>query len=301
MSERARRQELADFLRTRRARLSPAAVGLPPGGRRRTPGLRREEVAQLAGVGVTWYTWLEQGRDIRVSTQVLDAIARALRLEPDERTHLFQLASPEPPPSPPPAHQIVSPALQLVLDSLTPSLAHIVGRRWDVLAWNDAARAVLGDFATMSARERNTVWRMFLREETRRLVVDWAAHAQRLLAQFRADSAPYAGDPWFGELIEHLERASPEFRAWWPRHDVLGSMEGRVDFDHPEAGRLLLQYTVFQVYDAPELKLVVYTPLPQTGSAQRIERLIATRGTSHYGGADPSVGSATPQRRHILS
>jgi len=273
MSEHARRQELADFLRTRRERLDPAAVGLPPGGRRRTPGLRREEVAQLAGVGLTWYTWLEQGRDIRASAQVLDGIARALRLEPDERTHLVQLATPDPAPGAPSASESVSPALQLVLDSLGTSLAYIVGRRWDVLAWNGAAAAVLGDFTTMAPRERNTLWRLFLRAETRRMVVEWEAHAQRVLAQFRGSTAPYAGDPWFSALIDELQCASPEFRAWWPRHDVLGSLEGRVTLDHPTAGPLALQYTTFQVHDAPDLKLIVYTPLPGTGSAERIERL----------------------------
>ena len=292
MNERARRQELADFLRTRRERLCPAVVGLPAGGRRRTPGLRREEVAQLAGVGLTWYTWLEQGRNIRVSPQVLDGIARALCLEPDERMHLVQLAGPDPMQGTPPASETVNPALQLVLDSLVASVAYIVGRRWDVLAWNAAAAAVFGDFATMTPRERNTLWRLFLREETRRLVVEWEAHAQRLLAQFRASTAPYAGDPWFRALIAELERASPEFRAWWPRHDVLGSLEGRVTLAHPDEGPLALQYTTFQVHDAPDLKLIVYTPLPGTGSAARIARL-GQRST----GAAAVLTDARPESR----
>lgn len=203
--QRERRDALAGFLRARRERLTPAQVGLPPGFRRRTPGLRREEVAQLADVGTTWYTWLEQGRDVRPSAVVLDALADALRLDRDERSYLFALAGrllPAAPVTAPVAH--VSPALQTVLDSLDPNPAFVRGWRWDVYAWNRAACAVFADFAALPAGERNIVRLLFTDPQARERWEDWEGIARATLALFRADHGRHADDPAFAALIADL-------------------------------------------------------------------------------------------------
>ncbi|MBO0796283.1 MAG: helix-turn-helix domain-containing protein, partial [Ktedonobacteraceae bacterium] len=186
MNDVERRKELADFLRTCRARLSPTDVGLPPGVRRKTVGLRREEVAQLANVGVTWYTWLEQGRDIHVSRQILESLAQGLRLNIDERTYLFSLAKHPLLPVSDGQREEISPLLQRFLDQLGANPAYIIGRRWDVLAWNRAACMVLGDFRAMPPEQRNIVRFVFTDQELRRRMLDWEGVAQRVLAQFRA-------------------------------------------------------------------------------------------------------------------
>lgn len=290
MDDERRRAVLADFLRTRRARVTPADVGLPPGPRRRTPGLRREEVAQVANVSAAWYTWLEQGRDIRASRGVLESITAALRLTPDERRHLFLLADQPLGATPSPASETVSPAHQRVLDGLGVNPAYMTGRRSDILAWNRAATTVLGDFAALPARERNAIWRLFATVDCH-LFADWKDFAQRALAQFRADSARYVGDPWFAKLIDDLHGVSPEFRAWWPRHDVLGTPDGRKVLNHPTAGRLALEHTTFQVPDAPDLKLVVYTPL-EADTATRLARLLAAAPGVPYDAASIEPGQA---------
>lgn len=270
----ARRRELADFLRTRRARLRPEDVGLPAAGRRRTPGLRREELAQLAGVGITWYTWLEQARDIRVSPQVLESLARALGLRAEEQAHLFDLAQGASPRAAGLA-ETVNPALQRVLDQQEPSPAYILGRRWDLLAWNSAARRVFRDFADLPEGFRNIVWYMFTDATLRRLLIDWEHQARRQLAQFRASSARHTGDPAFTRLITALMDAAPEFRLWWPHHDVLGRPEARKDLDHPRVGRLALEQTTFHVDTNPDLRLVLYTPLPEDDTEEKLALLAA--------------------------
>lgn len=214
LNDQKRREELADFIRVRRERLSPAQVGLPNSGRyRRTPGLRREEVAELANVSVTWYTWLEQARNIRVSVQILENIATALQLNPDERVHLFLLAQQPLPPIPPPLKDLVSPAVQHILDSLGAIPAYVTGRRLDILAWNQAACAVFGNFSTMPYRQRNLVWFAFTDPAARHLFVDWEDFARSVLAEFRADCGRYVGEePKYVSFIEDLQTVSLEFQ-----------------------------------------------------------------------------------------
>src|SRR5215831_12861366 len=211
MQESERRQALADFLRKRRACLAPSEVGLPPGVRRRTPGLRREEVAQLASIGASWYVWLEQGRDVRPSGQVLESLALALRLTPNERRHLFLLAGQPPPPSGSPSEERLRPALQQMVDALDPTPASVLGSRWDYLAWNKAADALFSVPDASSPYARNLIWQMFT-SPTRRESPYWEAIARAMLAEFRATSARYPGDALFEELIEDLKRVSAEFR-----------------------------------------------------------------------------------------
>lgn len=271
-----RLQELGDFLRTRRARLAPEDVGMPRGSRRRAPGLRRAEVAQLAGVSVDWYTWLEQGRPITVSIQVLESLVQALHLNTNEREHLFFLAHQQSPPERAMEPETVSPTLQHFLDRQGLSPAFVSGRYWDVVAWNEAARVVFGDFGQMTTLERNSVWRFFTSpEEHRQRLVDWEGHARRILAQFRASCGRYPGDPRLTALIHDLMLRSPEFRAWWPDHEVLSTLEGLKTFNHPQAGDLTFEYLSFQVIDAPDLKVVVYSPLDDTDTPAKLSQLLS--------------------------
>ncbi|QBD75238.1 XRE family transcriptional regulator [Ktedonosporobacter rubrisoli] len=274
MLENVQRAELASFLRTRRARLSPAEVGLPHTIRRKTAGLRREEVAQLAGVGVTWYTWLEQGRDIHVSAQVLDCLAHTLRLTPAEKAHLYLLAGQAPPLQPTPAQEHVSPFLQQMLERLGNCPAYITGRRWDVLAWNRAASLVIADFAVLPGQERNIMRLVFTNEQYRQRVVDWKGIAQKLLAQLRASSSLYSEDEQLTALIAELQQRSPEFASWWPRHEVQGRQDGQKELRHPQVGTLVLEHSTFQIEGTPGLKMVVYLPTSEETN-RKLEQLCA--------------------------
>jgi transcriptional regulator with XRE-family HTH domain len=269
-----RRAELADFLRNRRASLKPEDVGLPNGGRRRTPGLRREEVAQLASMGATWYTWLEQGRDVRASLEVLEALARALRLNQAERTHLVLLGrGEEPPPCKSPAER-ASPTLRRLIDNLGPNPAFILGRRWDYLAWNAAATALLGDLGSIPRASRNHAWLTFTDPARREMFTDWERSSRLLVAKFRADSARHLGDPEFESLIGALRKTSPEFSRAWDRHEVSQSSEGRKDLRHPKVGMLSFSHAVFHPAEASEQRLILYSPLPDHDTPAKLAILL---------------------------
>lgn len=267
MDEEERRQALAVFLRTRRARLRPADVDLPVRGRRRTPGLRREEVAELAGIGVSWYTLLEQGHDARPSRGVLERLARALRLTPAEERHLLLLAGHQPPVIAPSAEEAhITPALQRVVDALAPHPAFLIGRRWDVLAWNSAADLLFRFDEPYPPHSRNVVWRFFRRESARTVDQDWAAQARNLVAQFRADYALYSEDDAFRELVADLRQVSPEFRLWWEEQNVRGLPDGPRAMRHPTLGALEFDHVTFQTSMSPELRLKVYSASPATAT-----------------------------------
>jgi transcriptional regulator with XRE-family HTH domain len=268
------RAELADFLRARRASLQPEEVGLQNGGRRRTPGLRREEVAQLAGVGATWYTWLEQGRDVRASLDVLEALAGALRLTNAERAHLILLGRGEQaPPCKPPAER-VSQALRRLVENLGPGPAFVLGRRYDILVWNRATVAVFGDPGAIPKPARNQLWLTFMDPARRELMPDWERSARTLVAKFRADSARHIGDPAFEELIGSLRASSPEFRKWWERHEVAGAGEGRKELIHPVAGKLVFDHAAFRNVESSEHRLIVYSPCKLDGTAEKLAELL---------------------------
>jgi transcriptional regulator with XRE-family HTH domain len=271
-----RRQELSDFLRNRRGRIAPADVGLPETNRRRTPGLRREEVAQLAGVSATWYTWLEQKRPIGVSSGVLDSLARVLRLDPAERMQLFQLALRQPVLESPSKRETVSPLIRRLLDQTDPVPAFVIGRRWDVLAWNRAALAFFFDFEQVPSNERNTLWLIFTSSTLRSLLVDWRSRGQDTVARFRADYGRHAGDAHFVQLVERLKSVSPEFAEWWPRHDILPMTEGRNAYDHPQVGRMIVEHTTFSVIDNPELRLIVFLATAASNSIAKMKKIVAT-------------------------
>jgi transcriptional regulator with XRE-family HTH domain len=273
-----RRTELAGFLRARREGLRPDDVGLPGGGRRRTPGLRREELAALAGVGTTWYTWLEQGRDVQASLAVLEALARALRLSPAERAHMIRLGRGEPAPPLPAQKESVSPALRRLIDSLEPKPAYLLGRRFDFLAHNRAAAALFRELERVPPAQRNQVWLVFMHPAWREMYPDWDIAARRLLARFRVAYAEQVGDPGFESLVQKLNAGSPEFREWWPRHEVLGSGEGRKDIEHPIAGHLEFEHAVFLHAENSEQRLVLYSPRPGTDTAEKLAGLLAEGG-----------------------
>ena len=270
----ARRRQSGEFLRSRRERLTPSDVGLPNGFRRRTPGLRREEVALLAGVGTTWYTWLEQGRDVRPSAEVLAALADALRLDAAEKRHLYILNDRPPPEPGSTGPEVVEQPLLRMLESFAGQPAYVLGRRWDVLAWNRAAELLFGDYGRLEGDARNIMHIVFANKAHRRLLVDWREVAETALAMFRADSARYAGDPDFERLIASLTRISPEFRELWPRQDVLRSLGSHKRIKHPIAGRMNFEYTSFAVMGQADMKLIVYTPLATDRTAEKLDALL---------------------------
>jgi transcriptional regulator with XRE-family HTH domain len=256
----ARHAELTDFLRTRRAQVTPEQVGLEANGRRRTPGLRREEVAQLAGVGLSWYTWLEQGRDIHPSAHVLDAIARVLALDAAERAHLFHLARVELPLPEGDYPREASPELRAIVAGLVPHPAFVTGPRADLLAWNRPAVAVFTDFGAMPPEGRNLLRWLFADPARDHTAATWEDTAKHTLARFRAQHARRPDDPSFAALIEELSAASPEFRAWWPRHEVVAEQAGTKTIEGHALGTLRLHHLQSTPTSDPELRLTMYVP-----------------------------------------
>ncbi|WP_197681631.1 helix-turn-helix transcriptional regulator [Actinopolymorpha singaporensis] len=278
-----RRAELAAFLRSRRDRLRPEDVGLPPGGRRRTPGLRREEVAQLAGVGVTWYTWLEQGRRINASPSVLDAIARSLRLHPDETRHLFALSGATPPERPIPPTP-VDPVIQRVLDALEPYPANVVTPRYDLVAANRSARALMGDWRVLPGHRRNVLWLLFTEPAWRTMMVDWESEAAHSLALFRGASADHVGEPAWTGLVHELTEVSPDFAAMWSDHAV-ASPGSRVKlFRHPGVGLLRLETTSLWLRERPDARMVVYTAA-DADAEEALRRMRELPASTEWSGA----------------
>ncbi|GHK00672.1 helix-turn-helix domain-containing protein [Streptomyces sp. NPDC003753] len=274
-----RRAELSEFLRTRRARLKPEDVGLPDFGRhRRVPGLRREELAQLAGVSVAYYTRLEQGNGRNVSAEVLDAIARALRLTDAEHAHLTHLAKPKAHKKKPAARtQQVRAALRQLLDSFDGVPAYIVGRHADVLAWNRMAAAVFGDWAQLPPQERNWARMTFLKSEYQDLFVDWEQKAIDIVCQLRYQAGCHPDDPRLSALVGELSVKSEEFRRLWATHDVKEKSHGLKRLRHPLVGDLALHFESFRVPDDGELALVTYHAEPGSASAEAL-RLLASWG-----------------------
>jgi transcriptional regulator with XRE-family HTH domain len=269
----ARRRELADFLRSRRARIAPEDVGLAPGRRRRTPGLRREEIAELASVGVTWYTWLEQGRAINPSAEVVEAIATALRLDDAEVDHLHTLAGTQ--------HQVpldgprcVGPDVRAILAALEPCPALVVNGRYDILAWNRPEAALVGDLGALPEHERNVLWLAFTNPAWRSLLVDYDDDTRRMVARFRSHMSRHLGEPAWQAQLARLNAASPLFRELWERHEVSGISKKTKRFLHPVVGLVSLDHTVLRVADVPDVELRVYTPADESARAA-MERLLA--------------------------
>lgn len=273
-NEQFRYEELADFLKTRRAKILPSQVGLSSSARRRTPGLRREEVAQLAGIGITWYTWLEQGRSIHVSAQVIESLSRVLLLDKQERIHLYHLANQPLPADIPGYDGTVSPILQHVLDNMALCPSFIADRRWNVIAWNRAASLVLGDFSKMNVRQRNVVWAMFTEDYFKQLYFDWDLHAKSLLGRFRSTCGKYIEDSWLIQFIEELKAQSAEFSLWWPLHEIQNDSGVYKRLKHPVAGILDFESSSFDVPDNSGFKLFVHVPVPGADTAEKMKSLL---------------------------
>ncbi|MBZ9676397.1 helix-turn-helix transcriptional regulator [Mesorhizobium sp. ES1-1] len=253
---------LASFLKDRRTRLDPASFGLS--GRRRTPGLRREEVAQRANISPTWYTWLEQGRGGAPSADVLNRIAKGLLLTEPEREHLFMLGLGRPPEVRYIGAEGVSPRLQRLLDTLDASPALVKTATWDVVAWNDAARVVLTDYSTLPAGQRNILRFMFRSPVIRAKQHDWENLARFVVGAFRADAARAGAVSEVTRLVDELCDASPEFAALWKENHVLSHGDGTKRLKHPELGDVELEYSSFAVDGRPDLTMVVYNPVDGT-------------------------------------
>lgn len=268
-----RRHELAAFLRHRREHISPEQVGLPRGRRRRTPGLRREEVAQLASVGVTWYTWLEQARDIHVSVQVLDALARTLRLDPSERTHLFQLAGAVDP-TPARSCAVVTPALQAVLEQLDPIPACLQNSRYDVLAYNRTYGMLLCDLDAVPPEDRNCMLLSYTHQEWRSSIVHLEETHRLMAARFRASMAGHLAEPGWKMLLKRLRAESPEFCDVWDRHEVVGASPRRKEFRNGHVGRVTVDHTDLWLTPETGPRMLAYVPADEE-SRERLEKLHA--------------------------
>jgi transcriptional regulator with XRE-family HTH domain len=271
----ARENQLGAYLKDRRAKLDPAALGFPL-KRRRTPGLRREEVAQRANVSATWYTWLEQGRGGAPSADVVDRIARALMLTDLEREHLFLLALGRPPEVHYRATEGVTPRLQRVLDALEVSPAYVKTSTWDVVAWNRAAAAVLVDYGTLDPKQRNLLRLVFLDPHIRVKQPDWPGVARFVVGAFRADVARAGASKNVDTLVDELSRESPEFAALWRDHDLRDTYDGPKRVRHPKAGMIALEYSTFAVEGRPDLSLVIYNPAT-VADAEKIRSLVESK------------------------
>jgi len=267
----SRRHELASFLRSRRERISPDQVGLPPGRRRRTPGLRREEVAQLAAVGVTWYTWLEQAREIQVSAQVADAIARALMLDRIERRHLFTLAGASDP------HPLMdcpgmSPAVRTMLDQLEPLPAAVFNSRYDIIAYNRTYGRLVDDLDAHAPEDRNLMWLAFTDPRWRERMVDRDETIRLMAAKFRASMAQHLAEPAWKALLKRLQQGSPDFCEMWERHEVL-QPDGHVKrYLNPDVGLLAFDFTHLWLGPQQGPRLTTYTPA-DASTRDRLQRL----------------------------
>jgi transcriptional regulator with XRE-family HTH domain len=265
------RAELAEFLRAHREALTPEMVKLPRGRGRRTPGLRREEVALLAGVSVTWYTWLEQGRRINASTDVLRAIGRALRLDDAGQEHLVLLAHPVNATT----ASIATPdevpsALRRLIDGFDPGPSYVLGPHWEFAAWNAAEARLYPRIERLEPPQRNLIWVLFADPAVRELIVDWDIHARLALAEFRATTIAVRHDAEMARLVADLCDTSEEFRRWWPEHDVARFETRLRRFNHPRAGLLTFEYQQLTPSEWPSLRVVVMLPVPGDDSAQRL-------------------------------
>jgi len=265
---------LGPYLKDRRAKLDPAAFGFS--GRRRTPGLRREEVAQRANISPTWYTWLEQGRGGAPSADVLDRIAKALMLTDVEREHLFLLGLGRPPEVRYQATEGVTPRLQRVLDALEFSPAIVKTATWDVVAWNRAATVMLTDYGSLSPQRRNILRLVFCDPRVRAAQFDWESVARFVVAAFRVDAARAGAAAQITALVDELCRLSPEFEALWRDNNVRTYGEGVKRLRHPIAGAIAFEYSAFAVDGRPDLGMVIYNPATPA-DAERIRSLIGSR------------------------
>ncbi|MEU0832522.1 helix-turn-helix transcriptional regulator [Streptomyces sp. NPDC005969] len=267
-----RRAQLADFLRTRRLAIQPEEVGLPPRTSRRTPGLRREDVADLAGISTCWYSRLEQARNIRVSDHVLDSLADALRLSTEEHDYLLALAREDARSSASIAPNGVPPALQRILDSQHPHPAIALGPRFNILAWNQARTDVYGDLTKIPPEHRHMLW-LFFGGYLREFLQNWEQSARSVLAEFRAATGIYVHEPWFATLVRELSQNSKEFRGWWQQHEIESHHVTTREVWHPAVGRMVLEESALVVDDRSGRRIILEIPQPGTGTENKLTAL----------------------------
>lgn len=268
------RAELADFLRSRRERITPQEVGLPAGGRRRTPGLRREEVAALAGVGLSWYTWLEQGREIGVSASFLEKLSKTLKLDATERRYLFLLAHQRLPPEPGKTWCAVPPLVHRLMADLPLRPAYVLNLRWDVLAWNAAADKVFG-FSSFPVERRNLLWLLFTAPSMRALLDPWEDQALQILSSFRRDFVRAPQDPEIGSLVKELEKVDPDFRTWWRQQDIHGPCQGVRHFNVADVGPVVFDHTSLTIDVDRDLRLVYYAAKEEQAQSRLFEHWLS--------------------------
>ena len=276
MNSPTRLQMLSEFLRAKRAQILPQSVGLPAGTRRRTPGLRREEVAQLAGVSTTWYTWLEQGRDIQVSASVLDNVAEALKLTVDERKYLYALAleGGAGPAVREEEEPQLSPALQRILQELRHCPTIVSDRRCHIVGWNEAASHVFLDFTVIPPEERNMIRLLFTRKEFQSLAVNWEHFVKGFLSIFRAYYGQYVEDEWYDRFLEEMKEVHPDFQRLWNQSQVSTAPEVVIEFRHARAGKMLFHLTSLQVQGDADLRCSIYTPAPESSTEFKLVKLM---------------------------
>lgn len=250
-----RRQELASFLKARREALAPSN----PGTRRRVKGLRREEVAEAAGISVAWYTWIEQARELNLSTETLEGLSRALQLQPQERSHLYELAGSTAPLTEDGQVDLALPSIRQMLDSMHPNPSYVLDLNWNVLAWNASADTLFG-FSQMPVERRNYIWLCFTSPDFRALFTRWEGVAHCAMAHFRTDSVGSVEDPAWLARIEELCAASPEFREWWPLHNVAWPHSWRKELRHPHNGQTVYNTFDLELYRPARLRIVTYMP-----------------------------------------
>ncbi|MCH5585585.1 helix-turn-helix transcriptional regulator [Shimazuella sp. AN120528] len=260
MNEDTRLKALSEFLKTHRAKLQPHEVGLPSIGRRRTPGLRREEVAQLAGISTTWYTWFEQGRNITLTSSVLNSISSALQLNEEEKKYLFMLALDQPTlPNSEKAPEISS-GMKAILHELRHFPTIVSDSRCNIIEWNQAAAGVFLNFDQIPQEERNMIWLLFTRRELRQLAVNWPDFVRGFLALFRSYYGKYMGDPWYNEFISKLSAKNADFQSFWHQNDVSSSPEVFIEFRHAKMGKMLFDLTSLDIKENSDIRCSVFTP-----------------------------------------
>jgi transcriptional regulator with XRE-family HTH domain len=287
-----RRIQLAEFLKIKRAQLTPSDVGFTSGSRRRTPGLRREEVAELAGVGHVWYTWLEQGRTITPSAEVLGRLAGALRLNCDERIYLFRLARPQ-------AGSIASDSSVSVPERIVEMIrsfehkpAYVRNLRWDILASNEAHAKVFGDYSSVPIEHRNMLWLLFTEPKIRAMLINWEIVAQQVIARFRADLSKNPEDKRANELKNRLLKTSPDFARWWRQYRTTEILTHPIELVHPDAGQITLERVTLRTESEPNYNVIIYMPIDK----RSIIRLKALCGhTLNIGGRSRRRASGVPQ------
>ncbi|MDA2068403.1 MULTISPECIES: helix-turn-helix transcriptional regulator [Bacillus] len=276
MNNKTRLKALSAFLKAKRAQISPESIGLSAGNRRRTPGLRREEVAQLAGVSTTWYTWLEQGRDIKVSTLVLDCISKALQLNIDETDYLYDLAfeTNSEITSQKKDQSKISPSLIRILDELTYCPTIITDRHCHIVGWNPAAAYVFLDFEQIPNDQRNLIRLVFTRKELKALAVNWDHFVKGFLAIFRTYYGRYLDDEWYSQFIKEMSNSHPEFQDLWKESQVSKAPDMIIEFRHAKAGKMLFNLTSLQVQGDMDLRCSIYTPVGETDTENKLKRLM---------------------------